>query len=164
MVLMRFSSSLSTMLKFSTVVFGCHQEVFDGSAFSEVHLYPVSLHTFLMLSHRPFMYGTTMWHLWLLEIEVLLVHVLVPVLLFAGLVRQTSPRPYMLHTYPLAIRYMDDIISINKKEQVDTLFNHLKSVNPHIKFTMEAPGNDHSISFLDTKCSPNSEHNRHTSM
>ena len=50
---------------------------------------------------------------------------------------------------------MDDIISIVKKELEDILFRHLNSVDSHIKFTMEAPGNDGSISFLDTKCPPN---------
>ena len=48
-------------------------------------------------------------------------------------------------------RYIDDIISIVKKEQVDTLFNHLNSLDSHIKFTIEVPGNDGSISILDTK-------------
>ena len=49
-------------------------------------------------------------------------------------------------------------LSALKNEQVDSLFNYLNSADPHIKFTMEAPGNDGSISFLDTKCSPNSDH------
>ena len=62
------------------------------------------------------------------------------------------------HEYPIPNpwwkRYMDDIISIVFKEQVDTFFNHLNSINPHIKFMMEAPRNVCSIPFLDTKCSP----------
>ena len=34
-------------------------------------------------------------------------------------------------------RYVDDVISIVKNEQVDTLFNHLISVDALIKFTMK---------------------------
>ena len=41
-------------------------------------------------------------------------------------------------------RYVD-VISIVKEEQVDTLFNHLNYVDPHIKFTTEALDNDDSI-------------------
>ena len=54
-------------------------------------------------------------------------------------------------------RYVDNVISLVKKEQVDTLLNHLNSVDPHIKLIMEAPGSDGSISFLNTKCCPNSD-------
>ena len=43
------------------------------------------------------------------------------------------PRSSMFHTYPLVKRYVDDIISIVKQEQEDTLFNHLNSVHTHIK-------------------------------
>ena len=53
---------------------------------------------------------------------------------------------------------MDEIINTVKKEQVDTFFNHLHSVDPHIKLTMETPGNDGSIPSLHTKCSSNSHH------
>ena len=60
-------------------------------------------------------------------------------------------------------RYLDDVISIVKNEQVDILFNHIHSVDPHIKFTMEAPGNDGNILFLDTKCSSNSDCTVHAS-
>ena len=42
-------------------------------------------------------------------------------------------------------RYADNVISIVKKEQVDILFNHLNSVNCHIKLTLEAHGNGGSI-------------------
>ena len=56
---------------------------------------------------------------------------------------------------PWSKRYVDDVISIVKKEQVDTLFNHLNLVYPHIKFTMEAPGSEDSIPFLETNCSLN---------
>ena len=61
---------------------------------------------------------------------------------------------------------VDDFISIVKNEQVDTFFNHLNSVDFHIKFPMEAPGNYSSGSFLDAKCSPNSDYTKciHTSV
>ena len=45
----------------------------------------------------------------------------------------------MPHTYPLVEKIMDYVIIIVKKEQVDTLFNHLNSVDHHIKFMMETP-------------------------
>ena len=59
-------------------------------------------------------------------------------------------------------RYVDDVIVL--KEQVDASFNHLNSVDPHIRFTVEASGNDGSIPFLDTTCSPNSDHTIQTSV
>ena len=55
---------------------------------------------------------------------------------------------------PLWERYVDDIISIVKKEKADTLFSHLNFVDLHIKLMMETPGNDGSTSFLNTKHSP----------
>ena len=58
--------------------------------------------------------------------------------------------------------YVDDVISIVKK--VDAIFSHLNYVELHIKFTMEAPDIDVSISFLATKCSPNSYYSTHTSV
>ena len=61
-------------------------------------------------------------------------------------------------------KYVDDVNSIVKKVQVDTLFNHFNSLDPYIKYTMETPGSDGSISFLGTKCSPNSDHPIHTSV
>ena len=53
------------------------------------------------------------------------------------------------------------MLSAVKKEQVDTLFNHLNSVDPHIKFMVEALGNESNITFLDTKCSPKLDHTTH---
>ena len=61
-------------------------------------------------------------------------------------------------------RYMDDIFSIVKKAQVDTISNNLNSVNPYIKFTMKAIGNDGRTSFLDTKWSTNSDYTVYTSL
>ena len=57
-----------------------------------------------------------------------------------GIHWRTSSRPWMFHTYPWGKRYVHDIISIVIKEQVDTLLNHLNFVDPHISFTVEAPG------------------------
>ena len=43
------------------------------------------------------------------------------------------------------------VISKVNKTQVDSLFNHLKVVDPQIRITMQSPGNDGNIPFLDTK-------------
>ena len=50
-------------------------------------------------------------------------------------------------------KYVDDTISVAKKASTHCL-HHLNSVDLHIKFTREAPGNDCRIPFLDTECSP----------
>ena len=47
-------------------------------------------------------------------------------------------------------RYVDDTFSVMKKSDVDGLLNHLNSVRPSIKFTMELE-EDESIPFLDTR-------------
>ena len=83
--------------------------------------------------------------------------------IYVGYFEEIALGPQYLIPTPWRKRYVDDIISVVKKEQLDTLFNHLNFVDLHIKFTMEAPGNDNSISFLDVKCSPNSDHAIHTS-
>ena len=59
--------------------------------------------------------------------------------------------------------YVDGIISIVKKEQTDTLFNHLNSVDPKIKFTIKTLGNEVSTSFLDNKCCSNLDYTIHNS-
>ena len=59
---------------------------------------------------------------------------------------------------------MDDVHSMVKNEQECTLFNHLNCVDPHIKFTMKAPGNDGSMSFLDIKYLPNTDYTIDTSV
>ena len=38
----------------------------------------------------------------------------------------------MPHIYFYVERYVYDIINVVRKEQVDTIFNHLNSVDPHI--------------------------------
>ena len=59
--------------------------------------------------------------------------------------------------------YVNNVVNVVKKG-VETLFNHLNSVDHQIRFTMEAPHNDGIISFLDTKCSPSSYYTIHTSV
>ena len=54
-------------------------------------------------------------------------------------------------------RYVDDVHSVTKKDQVNHLQEHLNSIGPHIKFTIELPGTD-GLPFLGTltKPTPNS--------
>ena len=71
---------------------------------------------------------------------------------------------YKEHFEPLAIsssptlikwwfRYVDDVHSANRKDQVSQLQEHLYSIDPHIKFTIELPGTD-GLPFLDTLTKP----------
>ena len=71
---------------------------------------------------------------------------------------------YMEHSESLAIpsfptlikwwfRYVDDVHSATRKDQVNKLQEHLNSIDPHIKFTVELPGTD-GIPFLDTMTKP----------
>ena len=46
-------------------------------------------------------------------------------------------------------KYVDDIYSATRKDQVNKLQDHLNSIDPHIKFTIELPGTD-GLPFLDT--------------
>ena len=54
-------------------------------------------------------------------------------------------------------RYVDDVHSATRKDQVNKLQRHLNSIDPHMKFTIELPGTD-GLPFLDTlnKPTPNS--------
>ena len=54
-------------------------------------------------------------------------------------------------------RYVDDVHSATRKDQVNQLQEHLNSIDPHIKLTIELPGTD-GLPFLDTltKPTPNS--------
>ena len=45
--------------------------------------------------------------------------------------------------------YVDDVHSATRKDQVNTLQEHLSFIDPHIKFTIEIPGTD-GLPFLDT--------------
>ena len=83
---------------------------------------------------------------------------------------------YMTHFEELALgpqcpiptpwwkRYVDDVICITKKDQLDISFNHRNQLDDHIKYTMESPDNEGSIPFLDTKCTPNFNHTIHTTV
>ena len=51
-------------------------------------------------------------------------------------------------------RYMDDVFSIIPKGQHDTMLQHLNSIDPHIKFTVEQPNEEGAIPFLDTLPKP----------
>ena len=42
------------------------------------------------------------------------------------------------------LRYVDDAHSVTRKHQVNKLYEHLNSIGPHIKFTIELPGTDPS--------------------
>ena len=57
----------------------------------------------------------------------------------------------------LWFRYVDDVHSATRKGQVNKLKEHLNSIDPHIKFTIELPGTD-GLPFLETltKPTPNS--------
>ena len=46
-------------------------------------------------------------------------------------------------------RYVDDVLSATRKDQANKLEQHLNSIDPHIKFTIELPGTD-GLPFLDT--------------
>ena len=54
-------------------------------------------------------------------------------------------------------RYVDYVHSAVRKDEVNKLQEHLNSIDPHTKFTIELPGTD-GLPFLDilTKCTPNS--------
>ena len=65
---------------------------------------------------------------------------------------------------PLQKRYVDDVICITKKDQVEILFNHINNMVDQIKLTMECPDNEGNIPFLDTKFTPNPNHTIHTTV
>ena len=47
------------------------------------------------------------------------------------------------------LRYVDDVHSATRKDQINKLQEHLNSIDPNIKFTIELPGTD-GFPFLDT--------------
>ena len=55
------------------------------------------------------------------------------------------------------LRYIDDVYTATRKDLVNKLQEHLNSIDPHIKFTIELTGTD-GLPFLDnlTKPTPNS--------
>ena len=52
-------------------------------------------------------------------------------------------------------RYIDDVHSATRKDQVNKLQEHLNSIDPHIKFTTELPGTN-GLPFLDNLTKPTS--------
>ena len=50
-------------------------------------------------------------------------------------------------------RYVDDVHSVTRKDQVNKLQELLNSIDPHIKFTIELPGTD-GLTILDTLTKP----------
>ena len=50
-------------------------------------------------------------------------------------------------------RYVDDVHSATRKDQVNQLEEHPNSIDPHIKFSTELPGTD-GLPFLDTLTKP----------
>ena len=50
-------------------------------------------------------------------------------------------------------RYVDDVHSATRKDRVNQLQEHLNSIDPHIKFTIELPRTD-GLPFLDTLTRP----------
>ena len=50
-------------------------------------------------------------------------------------------------------RYVDDVHSATRKDQVNKLQENLNSIDPHIKFTIELPGTE-GLPFLDTLTKP----------
>ena len=57
------------------------------------------------------------------------------------------PMSFMINTW---LRYVNDVLTIVKKGTQDSLLNHLNSVDPNIKFTIEPPNDQGAIPFLDT--------------
>ena len=53
------------------------------------------------------------------------------------------------------LRYVHDVHSATRKDQVNKLQEHLNSIDLHIKFTTELPGRD-GLPFLDTLTKPTS--------
>ena len=54
-----------------------------------------------------------------------------------------------LHPPSLWKRYVDDTLTIIKKDHKDAFLDHINSIDPNIRFTSEDPKDDGSISFLD---------------
>ena len=70
---------------------------------------------------------------------------------FEVIALSTAPTPC------LWLRFVDDTLVIHKAEHSKQLLQHINSQDPNTQFTVEEPGPDGSIPFLDTKvtCRPN---------
>ena len=66
------------------------------------------------------------------------------------------PISFTINTW---LRYVDDVLTIVKKGTCDSLLNHLNSVDPNIKFTIEPPNDQGAIPFLDTFPRPSGNEN-----
>ena len=64
--------------------------------------------------------------------------------------RALGPELPMSFTINTWLRYVDDVLTIVKKGTHDSLLNHLNSIDPNIKFTIEPPNKQGVIPFLDT--------------
>ena len=53
------------------------------------------------------------------------------------------------------LSYVDDVHSATRKDQINKLQEHLNTIDPQIKFTIELPGTD-GLPFLDTLTKPTS--------
>ena len=60
--------------------------------------------------------------------------------------RPELPISFTIDTW---LRYVDDVLTIVKKGTRDSLLNHLNSIDPNIKFTIEPPNDQGAIPFLD---------------
>ena len=64
--------------------------------------------------------------------------------------RALGPELPMSFTIDTWFRYVDDVLTIVKKGTRDSLLNHLNSIDPIIKFTIESPNDQGAIPFFDT--------------
>ena len=62
----------------------------------------------------------------------------------------------------LCLRFMDDTLVIHKAEHSTQLLHHINSQDPNIQCTVEQPGTDGSIPFLDTMVTPGPNNTVHT--
>ena len=81
-----------------------------------------------------------------------------------------GPKLPISFTIDTWLRYVDDVLTIVKKGTCDFLLNHLNSIDPNIKFTIEPPNDQGATPFLDTFPRPSgnkiitSVHRKPTSM
>ena len=60
------------------------------------------------------------------------------------------------------VKFVDDTLVIHKAKHSTQLLHHINSQDPNIQFTLEEPGIDGSIPFLDTKVTPGPNNIIHT--
>ena len=64
--------------------------------------------------------------------------------------RALGPELPISFTIDTWLRYEDDVFTIVKKGTCDSLLNHLNTIDPNIKFTLEPPNDQGANPFLDT--------------